>query len=269
MLKYRNSIVLFFSLLFVLPIMAQNGGIKSLKIAALQSTTVAPKGAWYANVSYRMGSLADNDSIFFKPANHNFNIQLVYGIAKGLQLGVAWESLRSTYSYSAKIALAKQADGAAVDITAYGAVHLNSELSKEQYPFMKFPDRLSYTSQVLFGYTFGNQLFLEIAPTLIRQNLVWEPIQKHVQGAVGMGGSFRATEHIAIHADYVYHFNRNEQTIYKNPFTLGISLTTHRFLFEFVASTAQAFNQPGLISNAKGLWFEAGVYPSINIVRKF
>jgi len=241
---------------------------KAMKIANLQSTKIASKGDLYMYVSHRFGSLKGGFDTFYGLDNAITKIQLVYGYTDKLQLGVSRESLRKTYSASAKYKLKVQGKSL-INITAYTTINYNTELSFERYPYLKDSDRLSYASQLLFSYRFSNELSLLLAPTYVRQNLVWEPSQAHDQYALGFGARYKITKRSSINADYLCHLNRNESSTYSNALSIGMDIETGGHVFQLLFSNAQSTNEPGFISNAEGDWATGEVYFGFNIVRVF
>jgi hypothetical protein len=242
---------------------------KAMKIGNLQSTKIAAKGDLYLYVSHRFGSLEDGLSTFFGFDNANTKIQLVYGLFDGVQVGVSRESVRKTYAMSAKAKIKSQSDDFPVNLAVYGTANINSELRKERFPFLKFGDRLSYASQLLISRRITNSLSLELAPTFVRQNLVLEPFQDHNQIALGAGGRLKLSKRMSLNLDYVYNFNRHEDSIYKNPITVGVDIETGGHIFQLLFSNAQSTNEPGFISNAEGDWTKGDVFFGFNIVRVF
>ncbi|WP_299552353.1 DUF5777 family beta-barrel protein [Seonamhaeicola sp.] len=247
----------------------QQPAFKAMKIGNLQSTKVAAKGDLYMYVSHRFGTLKDGLSTFFGFDNANTKIQLVYGCFDGIQLGISRESLRKTYATSAKLKLFSQSENMPFNVVSYNAIYINSELRKDRYPLLRFGDRMSYTTQLLISRSMNKNLSLELAPTYIRQNLVLEPEQKHNQYALGIGGRMKLSKRTSLNADYVYHLNRYENSIYNNPLTLGIDIETGGHVFQLLFSNAQSTNEPGFISNAEGDWEHGDVFFGFNIVRVF
>ncbi len=242
---------------------------KAMKIANLQSTKVASQGDLFMYVSHRFGTIKDGVETFFGLDAANTKIQLVYGLWDGFQLGLSRESLRKTYAGSAKMRLTRQTNKFPLNMTAYATINLNSELKKERYPNMKYPDRLSFAYQLLMARVFSNRLSLELAPTFVRQNLVWEKFQDHNQVALGFGGRYKLTQRTSINFDYVLNLSRAEESVYKDPFTLGLDIETGGHVFQLMFSNAQSTNEPGFISNAEGDWWEGDIYFGFNIVRVF
>lgn len=241
---------------------------KAMKIGNLQSTKVAAKGDLYMYVSHRFGTLKDGLTTFFGFDNANTKIQLVYGVMDGIQVGISRESIRKTYATHAKVSFLKQSESFPLNIVGYVTANIRTDIRKEQYPLLKFGDRMSYATQLLFSRRLSNNLSLEIAPTFVRQNLVLESFQNHNQYALGFGGRMKISKRMSLNADYVYNFSRHESSIYQNPFTLGLDIETGGHVFQLLFSNAQSTNEPGFISNAEGKWFE-DVFFGFNIVRVF
>ena len=241
---------------------------KAMKIGNLQSTKVAGKKDFYLYVSHRFGSLKDGLTTFFGFDNANTKIQLVYGIHDGIQVGLSRESIRKTYASHIKGRILAQNNDFPVNVVGYATVNVRTDLRKEQFPLLKFGDRLSYATQLLISRRFSNKFSFELAPTFVRQNLVLEPFQKHNQIALGFGGRMKVSKRMSINADYVYNFSRHKKSIYNNPLTFGLDIETGGHVFQLLFSNAQSTNEPGFISNAEGKWFE-DVFFGFNIVRVF
>ncbi len=241
---------------------------KAMKIGNLQSTKVAGKKDLYLYVSHRFGSLKDGLTTFFGFDNANTKIQLVYGIYDGVQIGLSRESIRKTYATHVKVKLKGQSGDFPVNIVGYATANIRTDLRKDQYPFLKFGDRMSYATQLLISRRFSNKFSFELAPTFVRQNLVLEPSQKHNQIALGAGTRMKLSKRMSINLDYVYNFSRYKKSIYSNPLTIGLDIETGGHVFQLLFSNAQSTNEPGFISNAEGKWFE-DVYFGFNIVRVF
>lgn len=242
---------------------------KAMKIGNLQSTKVAAKGDMYLYVSHRFGTVKDGLTTFFGFDNANTKIQLVYGFFDGFQLGMSRESLRKTYALSAKLRLAAQSEKFPFNVVGYSTININTLVSKDIYPFLKFEDRLGYTTQLLISRRFSNKFSFELAPTYVRQNLTLEGSQEHNQLALGAGGRLKLSKRMSINMDYVYNLNRADDTVFKNPLTVGVDIETGGHVFQLLFSNAQSTNEPGFISYAEGDWSKGDIFFGFNIVRVF
>lgn len=245
---------------------------KAMKIANLQSTKVAEKGDLYLYVSHRFGTLQDGIETFFGLDNANTKIQLVYGFWEGVQLGFGRESLRQTYSGSLKIRLGKQSDNNPFNYVFYSTANINTQIDDNIFPDLEFGDRMSYATQLLISRRFSEKFSFQIAPSYIRQNLQdlnLTGAEDHNQFALGLGGRYKISKRVSLNMDYAYNFNRNSNSLFNDPLTLGIDIETGGHVFQLLFSNAQSTNEPGFLSNAEGDWGDGNVFFGFNIVRVF
>ena len=245
---------------------------KAMKIGNLQSTKVADKGDFYLYVSHRFGTLQDGFETFFGFDNANTKIQLVYGFWEGVQLSIARESLRQTCSYSIKTRLARQSDKMPFNLVAYATANMDTQLDKNQFPALKSGDRMSYATQLLVSRRFSDKFSFLIAPSYIRQNLQnlnLTGASNHNQFAMGLGGRLKVSKRMSINMDYAYNFNRDSNSVYSDPLTIGVDIETGGHVFQLLFSNAQSTNEPGFLSNAEGNWGDGHVFFGFNIVRVF
>lgn len=245
---------------------------KAMKIGNLQSTKVADKGDLYLYVSHRFGTLQDGLETFFGFDNANTKIQLVYGFWEGVQLGIARESLRQTYSSSIKFRLAKQSDKNPFNYVVYATANVDTQLDKNQFPALKFGDRMSYATQLLISRRVSEKFSFLLAPSYIRQNLQnlnLTGANNHNQFAMGLGGRLKVSKRMSINMDYAYNFNRDSNSLFNDPLTIGLDIETGGHVFQLLFSNAQSTNEPGFLSNAEGDWGDGHVFFGFNIVRVF
>ena len=235
---------------------------KAMKIVNLQSTKIADRGDWYMYVSHRFGSIQGGFDTFYGLDKANTKLEMIYGLSNRIQLGLSRESLRQTFAGSVK---ARVLQSLPLRLAIYSTANINSSLPDET----DFQQRLSFANQLLVAKRINSKLSLEIAPTHVRFNLPVEEIQKFDQLALGLGGRYKFTKRLSINADYIYNFNRSEESSYVNPLSIGIDIDTGGHIFQLMFSNAQSANEPGFISNAEGDWLEGDIYFGFHIVRVF
>ncbi len=233
------------------------------RIANMQSSHVLEEGAIELSVAHRFGSFQDDVSDYFKWNNSSSNIQVIYGIWDGCQISLGGETFRNTLVGSAKIALIKQSENFPVDMTLYGTMNVNNELERSRYPNMKYPDRLSYTTQLLISRQFTSYFSMTLAPAYVRQNLVFEHQQQHDQYALGLGSQLFLTKNISFNWDYIWHTNRYTQSVYRDAFSAGMDWWSGPYVLQLILSNGQAINEPALMSNAEGDWYTGDIYAGL------
>lgn len=245
---------------------------KAMKIGNLQSTKVADKGDLYLYVSHRFGTLQDGLETFFGFDNANTKIELTYGAWNGVQLSIGRESIGQTYSSSIKFKLARQSDNFPFNLVGYTTANVNTQLDTDVFPDLKFGDRMSYVSQLLVSRRVSDKFSFLLAPSYIRQNLQNLNLtrdENHNQFAMGLGGRLKISKRVSINADYAYNFSRHEDSLFKNPLTIGMDIETGGHVFQLLFTNAQSTNEPGFLSNAEGDWSDGHVFFGFNIVRVF
>ncbi|CAL2060210.1 DUF5777 family beta-barrel protein [Tenacibaculum sp. 190524A05c] len=242
---------------------------KTLKIGNLQSTKVADKGDLFLIVSHRFGPLKDGFDTFLGLDLANTKIELLYSFFDGLQFSISRESFEKTIAFASKVRLKRQSNSFPLNLTAYGTMNINAELSNSRFTnyTLKDEDRFSYALQFLASRRFSKNFSLELAPTYVRENLqiLDETFEaNHNQFALGIGGRLKLSKRISFNAEYVHNFNRHENSIFYNPYTFGVDIETGGHVFQLLFTNAQSTNEPGYISNAGG-----DIAFGFNIVRVF
>ncbi|WP_299716005.1 DUF5777 family beta-barrel protein [uncultured Tenacibaculum sp.] len=245
---------------------------KAMQIGNLQSTKIADKGDLYLVVAHRFGSLKDGIDEFFGLDQANTKIQLLYSFWDHIQLGLSRDSFEKTYSGTIKFGLTKQSNKFPLNIVGYASADINSEIKKANYPNLKFGDRMSYTFQLLASRRVSKNLSLQVAPSFVRQNLQDLNATKernHNQFLMGIGGRLKVSKRMSINLDYAYNFNKNKNSIYNNPLTLGVDIETGGHVFQLLFSNARGSNDSAFLTKAQGDWSKGDISFGFNVVRVF
>lgn len=254
---------------------------KSLKIVNLESTKLAAKGDFYFIVAHRFGFIDKGFDDFFGLDNANTQLKFLYGVNDWLTVHIGRSGFQETYDLAAKYRLyAQKENGFPVTIVGFNSVAINSELKEEDYPNLKFENRLSYVAQVLISRKFSDKLSLEIAPSVFHENTLRDILdennavilpnpQNNTQFAVGLGGRYKLTSRWSVNVDYAAHLNRASQSNYKNPLSIGVDLETGGHVFQMHFTNAQAMHETGYLGQTVGDWSKGEIAFGFNLVRVF
>ncbi len=69
--------------------------------------------------------------------------------------------------------------------------------------------------------------------------------------------------------DYGIHMNRNSNSVYRNPLSIGTDLELGDHVFQVHFSNAQAMVEEGFITQARGDWTDGDFFFGFNLVRVF
>lgn len=254
---------------------------KSLKIVNLESTKLAAKGDFYFIVAHRFGFVNNGFDDFFGLDNANTQLKFLYGVKEWLTIHASRSGFQETYDLAAKYRLLAQGENNfPFTIVGFNSIAVNTELKKENYPNLKFENRLSYVSQLLISRKFSEKLSLELAPTVFHENTLRDILdennmvispnpQDNTQYAIGMGGRYKLTKRWSFNLDYVAHLNRTSQAIYKNPLSVGFDLETGGHVFQMHFTNATAMHEAGYLGQTVGDWGKGEFGFGFNLVRVF
>ena len=254
---------------------------KSLKVVNFETTKLANKKDFYLVISHRFGSVKNGIDDLFGLDQAVTQFKFIYGVNEWLNIGLARSSNQKKYGVHAKYRLKYQEkNGFPVSIVGYNLITANTSLKVDVYPNINFEDRLSYTSQLLISRKFNDNLSLLLAPSFIHENLATRSFvqengstdfydEENNQFALGFGGRYKVSKRISLNIDYGLHLNRNENSVYNNPLSIGADIETGGHVFQVHFTNAQAMFEEGFITQAQGDWLDGDFFFGFNLVRVF
>jgi hypothetical protein len=255
-----------------------DSAFKDLKVVNFESTKLVAKNDFTLVVSHRFGSIKDGFETFFGLDDAVTRLNFVYGISNGINIGVSRTSFNKTYQASIKYRLLRQVkNGFPFTIVGFNEVLINTGLDKDNLPLLEFEHRLSYTGQLLISRKINTNLSVELAPTFFHENLtssiydndVKVGDQDNSQFALGLGGRYKISKRWSINADYGWHLNRDENSPFKNPLSIGFDLETGGHVFQMHFTSSQGMNTNAFLGQATGDWTDGNIYFGFNLSRTF
>lgn len=245
---------------------------KGLQICTMQSTKLAAKGEYYFLISHRFGDLTNGLNNFFGLDNAYAKIGGLYGITNWLTVGLSRQTYNKTFETSLKYKFADQeVNGFPVTITGYNTLDINTKLSTDLYPDLKFSNRLGFSTQFPISRKFSNSFSLELNPIYIHKNLydLIPNTEKKDNFLIGAGGRYKLTKRLSLNLEYATRLNSSENNVYHNPVSLGLDIETGGHVFQLLFSNNQFMNDVAYFTNAKGQFGESGIFFGFNLYRVF
>ena len=254
---------------------------KSLKVVNFETTKLANKKDFYLVISHRFGTVKNGIYDLFGLDQAVTQFKFIYGVNEWLNIGVARSSNQKKYGIHAKYRLKYQEkNGFPVSIVGYNLITANTSLKENAYPNISFEDRLSYTSQLLISRKINENLSILFAPSFIHENLATRSFvqengttvfydEENNQFALGFGGRYKLSKRISLNIDYGLHLNRNENSVYNNPLSIGADIETGGHVFQVHFTNSQAMFEEGFITQAQGDWLDGDFFFGFNLVRVF
>jgi len=240
---------------------------KALQIVTGQSTKLTAKKEWYIIVAHRFGDVSKGFKDFFGLDDASTKLGVIYGVTDNISLSLSRETNLKTFEGGAKYNLIKQSENFPVNIVGYNVMAVNTDLSKDNYPHLKFGDRLSYLTQALISRRFNENFSLQLTPSYVHKNLYEPMIEDENQFLTGLGGRYKISKRISINAEYFVNFDNH--SFYKNPLSIGMDLETGGHVFQLLFSNSQLNSDIGYLTNASGKWEKGQIFFGFNLYRVF
>ncbi|QOD61770.1 hypothetical protein H9I45_04805 [Polaribacter haliotis] len=243
---------------------------KGIKIINMESTKLAAKEDFYFMISHRFGSIKSGIDDLFGLDNSNIRFSFIYGFSEWLTAGISRSSFNKTYDGHIKYRLFQQEkDGFPFNIVGFNSIEYNTGLKEVNYPLIENKDRFSYAMELLISRKINNNLSLQIAPIYLHQNFVEEDTQNNSQFLLGFGSRYKVSKRITINLEYHAHFNRAENSNFRNPLSLGVDIETGGHVFQLHLSNSRLMNEAGYLANSTGEWSKGEIFLGFNIWRVF
>jgi hypothetical protein len=246
---------------------------KALQVVNMQSTKTPAKKELYMIVSHRFGALGgegvDFFDNFFGMDKATTKIGFIYGITDWFSLGVSRQTPK-LYELAAKYRLVSQSDqGSFVTLTGYNTLNVDTSLKANQFPLIKFQDKLAYSTQLLASRKINNDISLQLSGIWVHKNLIDPSIEAKNTEILAVGGRYKISKRMSINAEYGYRFSPVESKVYHNPVSIGVDIDTGGHIFQLILSNSQKMNDVGYYTNSGGNIGEGGIFFGFNMYRVF
>lgn len=243
---------------------------KGLKVINFESTKLVSNKGFSFIVSHRFGTVKDGFQNLFGLDQAVTHLNFVYGISENVNISASRSSNQKIYELGSKIRLVKQRKGEnPFNIVVYSSVLANTGLDKDNLPKLEFKHRLSYVAQLLVSRKMNSKLSFILSPTFFHDNYISNDYQNNSQYGIGFGGRYKIGKRWSLNTEYGVHLNRSNNSLYNNPFSVGVDLETGGHVFQLHFTNSQSMNTNGVFGTSTGDWTEGDVYFGFNLARSF
>lgn len=198
---------------------------------------------------------------------------LDYGITDNLSLSIGRNSFDKTMDGYAKYKLIRQSKGLRnfpVTITGLGGVAYKADIKREDEPAgFSSIDRVAYIGQLFIARKFTTNFSLQLMPTFIHKNAVFQDRENNDQFALGAGGRIKVSKSVALTSEYYYRVNPHENDVYKNTLGLGIDIETGGHVFQLIMTNTRGLTERSFITETTGDFGEGDIQFGFNVTRTF
>ena len=243
---------------------------KGLKVINFESTKLVAKKGFNFIVSHRFGTVKNGFQNLFGLDEAVTHLNFVYGLSDNINISASRSSNQKIYEVATKFRVVNQKAGKIpLTVVGYTSVLANTSLDTDNLPKLDFKHRLSYVAQLLVSRKMNNNLSLILSPTFFHDNYLTDDFQENSQYGIGFGGRYKLGKRWSLNMEYGVHLNRSENSLYKNPFSIGVDLETGGHVFQLLFTNSQSMNTNGVFGTSTGEWGESDVYFGFNLARSF
>ena len=243
---------------------------KGLKVINFESTKLVAKKGFNFIVSHRFGTVKNGFQNLFGLDEAVTHLNFVYGLSDNINISASRSSNQKIYEVATKFRLVNQQAGKIpFTVVGYTSVLANTSLDTDNLPKLEFKHRLSYVAQLLVSRKMNKNLSFILSPTFFHDNYLTDDFQDNSQYGVGFGGRYKLGKRWSLNTEYGVHLNRSENSLYKNPFSVGVDLETGGHVFQLLFTNSQSMNTNGVFGTSTGDWGESDVYFGFNLARSF
>jgi hypothetical protein len=250
-----------------------SNAFKSTRVIMSHSIESLGAGVLDFRILHRFGMFSRGPYEFYGLDQASIRLGLDYGISDRLSVGIGRGSYKKEVDGFVKYKLFWQSKGpGSFPLSVVYIVGTTVNGLKWQHPERQnyFTSRMAYYHQLLIGRKFSQRLTLQLAPTLVHQNLVPDSVNRHDIYAVEAGGRIKITRRLALNVDYFYVLRGKKGDInYTYPLSIGFDIETGGHVFQVHFTNATGMNERAFITDTKGKWEKGDVQIGFNISRVF
>ena len=203
----------------------------------------------------------------------DIRIAFEFGLTDRLTLGVGRSKQSEMLDAYLKYKLLQQTtdDKMPVSVTLFtnGAI-VSQKATGTEYD--NFAHRTSYTYQALIARKFNSNVSLQLMPTLLHRNYIFNSKDENDLFSLGIGGRVKLTRSLALLADYFYSFSRfrkDNASTYYNPLGIGVEIETGGHVFHMFFTNNGSILENSFLANTTSSWGKGEYKFGFNISRTF
>lgn len=228
-------------------------------------------------VSHRFGQLNEGFYNMFGFDVASMRIGVDYGITNRFTIGGGRSTFEKQYDGFLKYRILWQSEGKKnipVSVTLLSSIMLETDtlaLKTEKKISVSpgFANKLSYAYQVLIARKFNSQFSLQLAPTLVHENIVDSSFNPNDIFAVGVGARFKLTQRSGINIEYYYQIPGSKLPGTYNTFSIGYEIETGGHVFQLHFTNSTGMTERSFIAENTGRWNKGDIHFGFNISRVF
>jgi len=245
---------------------------KSPRVINGHSMEFLAPGTLDFRILHRFGLVSQGFDNLFGLDQASMRMGFDFGLRRNLMFGFGRSTFKKELDGYVKYAPLQQSTGEGsfpVTIAIVGGMTMNTLPWADPTIKNYFSSRLAYYFQTIIGRKISEGFTLQLAPTLVHNNLVALQTQPNDIYAVGFGGRAKVSNRMALTWDYFYVVNGIEKGINYHPLSVGVDIETGGHVFQLHVSNAAGMNERAFITETTNSWSKGELRFGFNLSRVF
>ncbi|MEN9686648.1 MAG: hypothetical protein RLZZ28_2434 [Bacteroidota bacterium] len=245
---------------------------KSPRIINGHSMEFLSPGTMDFRILHRFGPVNQGANNLFGLDQASMRIGFDFGLSRNIMFGFGRSTYKKELDGFLKFAPVRQKTGKGrfpFTIAFVTGMTMNTlpfaDLTIQNYT----SSRLAYYFQSIIGRKFSEAITLQLAPTMVHNNLVPFDKQPNDVYAVGFGGRVKFSKRMAFTWDYFYLVNGLTESVNYPPLSVGIDIETGGHVFQLHFSNSAGMNERAFITETTGDWSKGEIRFGFNLSRVF
>ncbi|HSC54129.1 MAG TPA: DUF5777 family beta-barrel protein [Phnomibacter sp.] len=245
------------------------GAFKSTRVIMAHSIEMLKPHNLDVRILHRFGSMDQGIEQFFGLDQAKTRLGMDYGLLSWCAIGVGRSTYRKEVDMFAKFRLLQQGKGKGSMpfsvLLATGMTILTGDIDQPDFNTSK---RFAYYAQLLVGRKFSEAISLQLIPTVLHRNYVFDPSEENTIAALGIGGRIKLSKRIAFTGDYHYVFGGHPPGFF-DPIGFGFDIETGGHVFQLHFSNSVGMNERAYLVETTDEFFKGEIRFGFNISRMF
>jgi hypothetical protein len=245
---------------------------KSPRVINGHSMEFLAPGTLDFRILHRFGLVSQGFDNLFGLDQASMRMGFDFGLRRNLMFGFGRSTFKKELDGYVKYAPLQQSTGEGsfpVTIALVGGMTMNTLPWADPTIKNYFSSRLAYYFQTIIGRKISEGFTLQLAPTLVHNNLVALQTQPNDIYALGLGGRAKVSNRVALTWDYFYVVNGIEKGINYHPLSIGVDIETGGHVFQLHVSNAAGMNERAFITETTNSWSKGELRFGFNLSRVF
>ena len=250
---------------------------KSTRLIDMQTVESLGKRTLDVRISHRFGEFnSGGQNAYGLDGPASIRIGLEYSFDGRLMAGLGRTSYEKMFDGVLKYRLLRQTESGSMplSVTLVSSMFITGQQDPEKSitgvdKYHYFSDRMSFCHQVIIGRKFNKNLSIQMAPTMIHENMVESFTDNNDSYHMTFAARYKFSRRIALTGEYGFSVKNYTQKEYYNHAGIGMDIETGGHVFQFFVTNSFGITENQFLIHNTSSWKDNAIRIGFNISRVF